>query len=362
MRVAFTYNVRHEGAGFDEVSQAEAEFDEPATIAAIHEAIEANGHTCIDVEADEDAYETLRALRPTIDLVFNIAEGRRGQSREAQMPAMLEMLDIPFSHSGSLTHAIALDKALTKKVWRFHGLPTPRFLVFGDGASENVVDALRFPVLVKPNAEGSSKGLFNDNLIEHPSDLMRKVEEIHALVDGAILVEEYLAGREFTITLMGNPAFGDPLLALPIVEQNFDAFPPELRHFASYEVKWFFEDSEAGRRAAICPADLTPSLQAEIEQLAMQAFTALECRDVARVDIRMDGEGRPQLLEINTLPGMYHDPLSVSYFPVAARAAGWDYARMIQEILVRTASRIGAGSDGPPVIDLGDREARTASR
>jgi D-alanine-D-alanine ligase len=340
MRVAFSFNVRHETAGFDEVSQSEAEFDEPATIAAIHDAIEANGHTCVEVEADEDAFETLRTSRDSIDLVFNIAEGRRGQSREAQMPAMLEMLDIPFSHSGSLTHAISLDKALTKKVWRFHGLPTPRFLVFGEGASDNVVDALRFPVLVKPNAEGSSKGLFNDNLIEDPADLMPKVEEIRSVVDGAVLVEEFMPGREFTVTIMGNPRFGDALIALPIVEQDYDAFPPELPHFASYEVKWFFEDSDAGRDACLCPADLTPIERGEIEQLAMQAFTAIECRDVARVDIRLDGDGRPQLLEINTLPGMHHDPLLTSYFPVAARAAGWDYPRMIGEILDRTITRI----------------------
>ena len=356
MRVAFSFNVRHEGAGFDEVSQSEAEFDEPATIEAIHDAIEANGYECIDVEADEDAFETLRGLRDSIDLVFNIAEGRRGQSREAQMPALLEMLDIPFTHSGSLTHAIALDKALTKKVWRFHGLPTPRFLVFGDGTGENVVDALRFPVLVKPNAEGSSKGLFNDNLIEDPSALLPKVEEIRSLVNGAVLVEEFMPGREFTVTLMGNPAFGDPLIALPICEQNFDVFPPELRHFASYEVKWFFEDGEAGRDACVCPANLTRSLRDEIEQLAIQAFTSLGCRDVARVDIRMDRVGNPMLLEINTLPGMYHDPLSISYFPLAARAAGWDYNRMIGEILNRTIARIGA-TDGGRVIDLAGREA-----
>jgi len=363
MRVAFTYNVRHETAGFDGVAQSEAEFDEPATIAAIHEAIEANDHTCIDVEADEDAYETLRGLRDSIDLVFNIAEGRRGQSREAQMPAMLEMLDIPFSHSGSLTHAIALDKALTKKVWRFHGLPTPRFLVFGEGAAENVVDALRFPVLVKPNSEGSSKGLFNENLIEHPADLLPKVEEIRSLVGGAILVEEFMPGREFTVTLMGNPAFGDALIALPIVEQNYDAFPPELPHFASYEVKWFFEDSDAGRDACVCPADLNSSLRDEIELLAMQAFTVLECRDVARVDIRMDGDGRPQLLEINTLPGMHHDPRLTSYFPVAARAVGWDYTRMIGEIVERTIARIdGRLSDGSRVLDLRGTQERDAPR
>src|SRR5262245_9817462 len=361
MRVAFSYNVRHEGAGFDEVAQSEAEFDEPATIDAIHGAIEANGHTCIDVEADEDAFETLRARRDSIDLVFNIAEGRRGQSREAQMPAMLEMLDIPFSHSGSLTHAIALDKALSKKVWRFHGLPTPRFLVFHDVAAENVVDALRFPVLVKPNAEGSSKGLFNENLIEHPTDLMPKVEEIRSLVGGAILVEEFMPGREFTVTVMGNPGIGDGLVALPIVEQNYDAFPPELNHFASYEVKWFFEDSEAGRHACVCPADLTPSLGAEIERLAMQAFIALGCRDVARIDMRMDDEGRPQLLEINTLPGMYHDPRSISYFPVAARAAGWDYDRMIGEVLERTIARIdGRTAGGQRTIDLRGTEVEEA--
>jgi D-alanine-D-alanine ligase len=361
MRVAFSYNVRHENAGFDEVAQAEAEFDEPATIAAIHEAIEANGHACIDIEADEDAYETLRALRGSIDLVFNIAEGRRGQSREAQVPAMLEMLGIPFSHSGSLTHAIALDKALTKKVWRFHGLPTPRFLVFGDGPAENVVDALRFPVLVKPNAEGSSKGLFNENLIEDPAELLPKVEEIRSLVGGAILVEEFMPGREFTVTVMGNPGLSDGLITLPIVEQDYDSFPPDLNHFASYEVKWFFEDSEAGRDVCVCPAEMTLSQHDEIEQLAMQAFTALGCRDVARVDMRMDGDGRPQLLEINTLPGMYHDPLATSYFPVAARAAGWDYTRMVGEVLERSITRIdGRLSNGSRTIDLRGTEVQEA--
>ncbi len=361
MRVAFTFNVRHAACGFDEAAQAEAEFDEPATIAAIHEAIEANDHTCIDVEADDDAFETLRSQRGSIDFVFNIAEGRRGQSREAQMPAMFEMLDLPFSHSGSLTHAISLDKALTKKVWRFHGLPTPRFAVFGDDLRESVVDALRFPVLVKPNAEGSSKGLFNTNLIGDPVDLLDKVEEIRALVGGSILVEEFLDGREFTVTVLGNPGVGDGLVALPIVEQDYDAFPPDIPHFASYEVKWFFEDSDEGRDACVCPADLSPSQRDEIEQLAKQAFTALGCRDVARVDIRMDGEGRPQLLEINTLPGMHHDPVLTSYFPVAARAAGWDYHRMIGEVLERTICRLdGRRSDVSRVIDL--RSAEAASR
>ena len=158
-----------------------------------------------------------------------------------------------------------------------------------------------------------------------------------------------MPGREFTVRVMGTPGFGDGLIALPIVEQDYDAFPPDLGHFASYEVKWFFEDSDAGRHACVCPADLAPSQRDEIEHLAMQAFTALGCRDVARVDMRMDGDGRPQLLEINTLPGMYHDPLT-SYFPVAARAAGWDYTRMVGEVSESDDrsrhGRIGAGTRG----------------
>jgi D-alanine-D-alanine ligase len=139
-----------------------------------------------------------------------------------------------------------------------------------------------------------------------------------------------MPGREFTVTIMGTPGIGDGLTALPIVEQDYDAFPPELAHFASYEVKWFFEDSEAGRHACLCPADLAPSQRDEIEQLAMQAFTALGCRDVARVDMRMDGDGRPQ-------PGDQHvarctTTRSRPCIPVA-RAAGWDYTRMVGEVL-----------------------------
>jgi D-alanine-D-alanine ligase len=340
MRVGFTYNVRHRGAGVDAAAQSEAEFDEPETIAAIHDAIEANGHSCVDVEADDDAFETLRRLRGSIDLVFNIAEGRRGDSREAQIPAMLEMLAIPFSHSGSLTQAISLDKALTKKVWRYHGLPTPRFVLFGPGLEQETVEAIRFPVLVKPNAEGSSKGLFDGNLVESPADLLGKVAEINDLVGGKILVEEFLPGREFTVTVLGNPGIDDGLQVLPICEQNYDLFPPDLRHFASYEAKWFFEDSAAGREACRCPADLSPGLRDEVEDLARRAFVSLGCRDVARVDIRLDDEGRANLLEINTLPGMHHDPELTSYFPVAARAAGWDYPTMIGEVMSRTIARV----------------------
>jgi D-alanine-D-alanine ligase len=337
MRIAFTYNVRSTGAGLDLDSQAQAEFDEPATIGAIHEAIIASGHDCIDVEADDAAYDTLRDLRDEIDIVFNIAEGKGGDAREAQIPAMLDLLGIPYTHSTSLTHAVALDKALTKKLWRYHGLPTPRFALFETGPTPAVTEDPAFPVIVKPNGEGSSKGLFNDNVVEDADSLAERVELIRGTIGGKAIVEEFLPGREFTVSVLGNPGVGGGPYTLPIVEQTYDTFPEDLRPFASYEAKWLVDDTSTCE----CPAVLEGDLRDRILSLALEAFTAIECRDIARVDLRLDVNGEPHLLEINTLPGIYHDPEAVSYYPTAARAAGWDYSRMVGQIIAHAGERLG---------------------
>lgn len=337
MTIAFTYNIRHVKPGLEKQALDEAEFDEPETIEAIHNAIVANGYTCIDIEADEHAYEQLRKQKNSIDLVFNIAEGLRGEIREAQIPAILEMLNIPYTHSGALAQAITLDKSLTKKIWQFHGLPTPKFVSIGFD-DKPYIEGLRFPVLVKPNSEGSSKGILNDSLIDNPKNLTQKIREVRKLYGNGVLVEEFLPGREFTVTVMGN----DKSYILPIVEQNYDIFPKDLKKFASYEAKWLFEDQLPNPHDAyICPAKISASLQKLIEKLCIQAFEVLNCRDIARIDMRLDSEGKPQLLEINTLPGMLADPNVVSYYPVAARAAGWDYKRMIGQIITHARERLG---------------------
>lgn len=337
MTIAFTYNVRHIKPALEKQAFDEAEFDEPETIAAIHKAIQANGYTCIDIEADEQVYEKLKKLRKSIDLVFNIAEGLRGEIREAQIPAMLEMLGIPYTHSGALSQAVTLDKALTKKIWQFHGLPTPKFVVIGKD-QKPYVEGLEFPVLVKPNSEGSSKGVMNDNLIEDPKRLPAKIREIQKAYGDGVLVEEFLPGREFTVTVMGN---SKPYI-LPIVEQNYDIFPKELKKFASYEAKWLFEDSLPNPHDAyICPAKISPSLEKLIEKLCLSAFETTNCRDIARIDLRLDAKGKPHLLEINSMPGMIADPNIVTYFPIAARAAGWDFTRMVGQIITHARERLG---------------------
>ncbi len=342
MHIAFVYNVRHtEPSMENEQAMAEAEFDEPSTISAIHDAIAANGYECTDIEADEEAYGKLKELKGTIDLVFNIAEGLRGEIREAQIPAMLEMLGIPYTHSGALTHAINLDKSLTKKIWQHHGLPTPRFVEIGM-KDKTYVEGLRFPVMVKPNSEGSSKGIFNDCLIEEPSKLPARIRDIRKRFGNGVLVEEFLPGREFTVTVMGNPGIGKGIYILPIVEQNYDIVPGKYHKFASYEVKWLFEDQLPDARVAyICPAKLDATLEKYITELCIQAFTVLDCRDVARIDLRLDTDGKPSLLELNTLPGMMPDPKVVSYFPIAARAFGWDFTQMVGAIITHARERLG---------------------
>lgn len=341
MHVVFVFNVRHIKPALDQSAQDEAEFDEPKTIQEIHDAIVANGYTCTDIEADENAYDKLKELKGKTDLVFNIAEGFRGELREAQIPAILEMLGLPYTHSGALTDAITLDKTLTKIVWQFHGLPTPRFVEIGI-KEKPYVEGLRFPVIVKPNSEGSSKGVFNDNLVEDPQRLVKKIRDTRKAYGNGVIVEEFMPGREFTVAVLGNVGVGKGVYILPIVEQNFDIFPQHMKKFVSYEAKWFFEDTLPNPHIAYhCPAKLTPSLEKLIEQLCIKAYTTLNCRDIARIDLRLDRDGKPNFLEINTLPGMMPSEKVVSYYPVAARAAGWDFNRMIGQIITHARERLG---------------------
>ncbi len=340
MHIGFTFNVRHTKPGLEKQAQEEAEFDEPKTVAAIHDGIAANGYDVTDIEANEEAYDKLKTLRSSIDLVFNIAEGLRGEMREAQIPAILEMLGIPYTHSGALAQAVSLDKSLTKKVWQHHGLPTPRFVSI-DTNEKPYVEGLTFPVMVKPNSEGSSKGIFNDSVIDNPNELIQRIKKLQKEYGDGVLVEEFLPGREFTVSVMGNPGVGQGVYLLPIVEQNYDIFPDNLKKFASYEAKWFFEDTlKNPREAYICPAKLTPTLQKTIEQLCRKAYQVIGCRDVARIDLRMDKSGKPHLLEINTLPGMMPGTDVVSYFPVASRAAGMDFTQMVGRIITHARERL----------------------
>jgi len=346
MHVALAYNLRRESV--QEVDQAPAEppseppspdvddlyaeWDDIETIKAVESAL-ATRHRVSLVEADLDAFESLRKLRP--DIVFNIAEGLHGNSREAQIPAMLDMLGVPYTGSDPVTLGICLDKRRTKEVLAWHGVPTPRFIVVGSTAE--LPSRLRYPLMVKPTLEGSSKGVTDKALVHDRRSLVRQVEWVVETYRQPALVEEFLPGREFTVALLGN---GPSLRTLPIVEINFDTLPAGVNPIYSFEAKWLWDQEENPLQIFSCPAPLDPLLQRNIEEVCKRAFRVLGCRDWCRIDVRLDARGLPHIIELNPLPGILPRPEQNSCFPKAARAAGLDYDQMILGVVDAACERL----------------------
>jgi len=314
-----------------------AEWDSVETIHAVRDAL-AELHQVSMIEANEDAFERLRTERPQI--VFNIAEGLYGISREAQMPAIFEMLRIPYSGSDPLTLAICLDKSRAKEILAHYGVQTPGFMVVNTPEEMTACNP-SFPAMVKPLHEGSSKGIFNSSVVNDAAGLRRELERVLFHYKQPALVEEFLPGREFTVAMLGN---GPHLNVLPIVEIKFDSLPDGVNKIYSYEAKWIWDTAAAPLEIFQCPADLTDSLRVEIETLCRKAYTVLRCRDWSRIDVRLDANGRPHIIELNPLPGILPKPEDNSCFPKAARAAGLSYNRLMQSVIAFAAERHGVGA------------------
>ena len=309
-----------------------AEWDSFETIDAVRNAL-AKYHTVTMVLADENAFEKLRNTRP--DIVFNIAEGMNGISREAQIPAILDMLNIPYTGSDPLTLATCLDKSRTKEILLYNKIRTPLFITVFD-INELKDFTLNFPVIVKPVAEGSSKGIFNSSFVTGKKDLFKIVDEYLTAYKQPVLVEEYLPGREFTVALLGN---GPDTIVLPIVEINFSELPEGTVPIYSYEAKWIFDKRENPLDIFTCPAKVDAVLEQKINDVALKTYKVLRCKDWSRIDLRLDVNGEPNIIEVNPLPGILPDPKDNSCFPKAARAYGMNYDDMINRVLYVSAKR-----------------------
>ena len=323
-----------------------AEWDTMETVEAVRSAL-AERCAVVMVEANEDAFEKLK--NGNIDFAFNIAEGLHGVSRESQIPAMLEFLQIPYLGSDPLTLALCLDKARAKEILDYHGVPTAPFSVVH--SMEELDDVrLRFPSIVKPLHEGSSKGIYDSSVVRGPEDLEREVKTVFELYREPALIEEFLTGREFTVALMGN---GGDVEVLPIVEISFDALPPGANPIYSYEAKWVWDTREKPLEIFSCPAAISPVLREEIESICRAAYRILRCRDWARIDVRCDVRGTPRILELNPLPGILPRPEDNSCFPKAARAAGMSYNQLINRVLDISLARHGISGPESPVSRTG---------
>ena len=333
-----------------------AEWDSAETIDAVANALAAFGDV-VRLEANADFPQNLRDSR--VDIVFNIAEGLHGVNREAHVPAICEFYGIPYSASDPFTLSLCLDKAKTKEVLAYHGVPTARFAVVrgtgdwglgtGQGArgdlrarrsipAESLVPSPQAPVFVKPIHEGSSKGITEANYCETPEQLHAQVEFLLERYNQPVLIEEYLPGAEFTCAVLGN---GDDARVLPIVGMNFEALPEGALPVYGFEAKWIWDRPEKPLEIFECPARITEKLRSAIEDVVLRAYRVLGCRDWSRIDVRLDASGKPNVVEVNPLPGILPNPADNSCFPKAARAAGLSYDELIQACLVHAADRQG---------------------
>jgi D-alanine-D-alanine ligase len=294
------------------------DLDDHLTIEAILTSIAELGYEAQYFPAVLESIEAIKEFKP--DLCFNSAEGHFGESREAQMPAVLDMLRIPYTCAGVLGMMLSHNKHMAKRQFLAYDLPTAKFMVIDD--ARNIPESdLKYPMFVKPAAEGSSIGINESAVVKNYSELVKQVTWALNTVQSLVLVEEYIEGREFTVGILGDEA-------LPIVE----IISPT--GFYSAAQKEDFE-SEVYR---ICPAELSPEQTKEFQHIALGAKRALQLEDVCRMDMRMDNAGNPYILEVNPIPLMYPDPKQASLV-YAAFAHGYTYTDIVRKIIESAAKR-----------------------
>jgi D-alanine-D-alanine ligase len=321
MKIGITFDLKDDAAAADPSlpDDFQEEFDSPVTIEAIAAVLRELGHEVSLLGDGRPLLERLLAAPP--DFVFNVAEGHGvSRSREARVPAVLEMLGIPHTGSDPLTLAVTLDKDCAKRLVASEGVPVPRGCVIEAGQDPaDVLDRIVFPAIAKPTWEGSSKGIRQRCLVRSAGELAGVVASLRRDHRQPILVEEFVQGTELTVGLVGN---GEPEI---IGVMSVAPTQPTAEFIYSLEVK---RDYRRMVRYE-CPARLPAATMDAVRRSALTAFRALSCRDVARVDFRLR-DGVPYFLEVNPLPGL--NPAD-SDLVILAGLAGWTYPRLIERIL-----------------------------
>lgn len=335
------------------------DLDSESTIEALLEAIRAGGHDTAFFEGDATLLAQLSAFKP--DICFNICEGHFGDGREAQVPALLETLRIPYTGSRVLTLALALDKPMTKRVLMWHDLPTPAFQSF-ESPDESLDDDMLFPLFVKPSREGTGMGVSGKSIVNDEQALREQVDYIVRRYKQTALVERYIAGREVTVGLVGNIGgvaarrlpqryyqtkdrdYSEIGLAalraggitfLPPMEVNLAPFKDTDAVYSNRLKTDLAEDLEY-----LCPAPLKREQIQELNWLTAAVFRVMGCRDVSRVDFRLDENDsfKPYILEINPLPGLAP---GISDLVIEAAAMGISHAELVNMILDAAIERHG---------------------
>lgn len=323
-RVGLVYNLKRKDSS-DPDYEREAEFDSQRTVDAIVKTIEKTGVQVIPIEATKKLSESL--LESRIDVVFNIAEGSNKRAREAQVPAICDLLGIEHTGSDATCLAITLDKAITKKLLSQDGILTPNYRLYQ--GQKTIEGGLKFPVIVKPNHEGTSKGIGDKSVVTNADELQEAVAAQWKRYQEPILCEEYIEGKEYTIGVLGNAT-------LKILGPMEIKFGPGAGRFPVYSFEAKHAPLENDIFSTVCPVSLGKDTDRKITAFAKKAFRSLGCRDVARLDFRVDAKGNPYFLEINPLPGLAP---AFSDLVVLAEKSGMNYDALIKRILTPAVQR-----------------------
>lgn len=280
-------------------------------------------------------------------MIFNLCEAAFDSSAyEMHITALLELYGLSFTGSGPFTLALALDKGMSKDVLTARGITTPAYSVFESGPT--ALNGLSFPLIVKPLREDASVGIDSGSVVHSIGELRERVEFVVANYGQPVIVEEYIAGREINISIIGN---GSTRRALPLSEISFEGFPEDLPKICCYEAKWVTESRLYQKTVPVCPASVDEPLRAALVTVALKAYDVMGCRDYARVDTRVGEDGRVYVIEVNPNPDISSD----AGFARAARAAGMDYAALVAEIVrvaeERCAEEEAADLDPPDETD-----------
>jgi len=316
MKVAIIYNKDIDGV-INTFGMQNKEFYNEKTVKKVSGSLIKAGHNVTVLDGNKQIIERLENFMPRVNegeqmgMIFNMAYGIQGESRYTHIPSLLEMLGLPYVGSSPSGHALALDKVLTKIIWKNNGLPTPDFWVFN--THDEDMSSVKFPVIVKPKMESVSFGL---KVVYNEEDLREAVHFIVAEFSQQALVEQFIRGREFCVGLIGN----SPVEAFPVLEIDLDGDPDAIQTV---------DDKKYKPKKKICPANISSELAEKMRQISIEAFKSLNLRDFARVDIRLDEDDNIYLLEINSMASLGE---SGSY-PTAAKVAGYNFESLVNRML-----------------------------
>lgn len=334
MRVALLTNLE-ENAQLNPNAPHDAlyELDHPHNVQAYKAAIEAHGHEVFPMEGDATLAQRLKAL--SIDVCFNVCEGYRGDSREAQVPALLEMLGYPYSGSKVAALALTLDKAMTKRIFHYYGLPTPAFQLF-ETANDPLDARLHYPLFAKPNSEGTGIGIAGKSIVHTEAELRERVAELLQAYHQPVIVERYIEGRDLTVGIVGN---GNDLHLFPVLEVDKELFEETGVPVYGYELKVDLADAYKYH----CPALIDDALANELRRLAVEVMRVTNTLDFARVDFRLDEHDgdKPYILEINSLPGI----TPISDLTMMVLAEGRTHADLVYDVFEAALKRLGLQID-----------------